>query len=150
MASTIPVINWQKSRGESIVNFWKGMLFRHSKRIKDYFEDAARVYALKGEEDAGCAAIVAAIVAGKKQRRSMIEELSKMAANVMQNYPDKMARESIAERILLLRREVRFCSGDRKGMKDKKEELAKINAEYLSCLNRGEPAIFKRKYPHLF
>ena len=126
------------------------MLFRHSKRIQDYFADAVRVYALKGEEDARCAAIVAAIVAGKKQRRSMIEELSKMASNVMQGYPDKMARESIAERILFLKREVQFGGGDRKGIKEKKEKLSKMNAEYLSCLKRGEPAIFKRKYPHLF
>jgi hypothetical protein len=126
------------------------MLFRHSKKIQDYFADAVRVYALKGEEDARCAALVAATVAGKKQRKSMIEELSKMASNVMLGYPDKMARESIAERILFLRREVELSSRDRKGMKEKKEKLSKINAEYLSCLKRGEPSIFKRKYPHLF
>ncbi len=150
MASTIPVINWQKSAGGSVVNFWKGMLFRHSKRIQDYFEDAVRVYALKGEEDAGCAAIVAAIVAGKKQRRSMIEELSKMASNVMQGHPGKMARQPIAERIIFLKRRVELGGGDRKGIKEEKEKLSKINAEYLSCLERGEPSIFKRKYPHLF
>jgi hypothetical protein len=126
------------------------MLFRHSKRINDYFADAVRVYALRGEEDAGCAAILAAIVARKKQRRSMIEQLSKMVSNVMQYYPDKMARESIAERILFVKREVEFSDGNRKDLKEEKEKLSKMNAEYLACLNREDPSIFKRTYPNLF
>ena len=132
------------------MNFWKNMLFGHSKTIHDYFADAVRVYALNGQEDARCAAIVSANFARKRQRRSMIEELSKMASNVMQGFPDRMARESIAERILFLKREVEFKGGDRKDRKEKKEKLSKINPEYLSCLKRGEPSIFKLKYPHLF
>jgi hypothetical protein len=127
----------------------RNLLFRHSKKIHDYFTDAVRVYALRGEEDARCAAIVAAKVAGKKQRQSMVESLSKMAANVRRNSLDRMARKSIADRILLIKEEVNFKAWRGTGFPEE-EELSKMNAEYLSCLNRADPTIFKRKYPKLF
>jgi hypothetical protein len=41
------------------------------------------------EEDARWAAVVAAKVAGKKQRKFMIDHLAQMASNVLKNYPNK-------------------------------------------------------------
>ena len=133
-----------------IVSFLKNVLFRPSKKINDYFVNAVRVYALRGEEDAGCAAIAAAKVVGKKQRLSMIEGLLKMASNVKRDYPYKNARKSIADRILFLKGEIENKDWDSRDLREEKEKLSKINAEYLSCLNRFDPSVFKRKYPNLF
>ena len=132
------------------VTLLKRLLFRHSEKINDYFADAVRVYALSGEEDACCAAIAAAKTAGKKQRQSMIASLSKMASNVMRNHPERIARKSIADRILLLKEALEFRGGEASGFKEGQEKLWKMNAEYLSCLNRADPSVFKRKYTHLF
>jgi hypothetical protein len=135
------------------MNRLKNLLFRTSRGINDYFADAVRIYALRGEEDARCAAIAAARIAGKKQRRSMIEELSKMVSNVMKNYPHRAARKSIADRILFLKEELENKGWDSRDLRDlrtAKENLSKINAEYLSCLNQSDSSVFKRKYPNLF
>jgi hypothetical protein len=129
--------------------FFRNFLFRHSRGIHEYFTDAVRIYALSGDEDARCAVIVAAKVAGKKQRQSMVESLSKMAGNVRRKPSERVAGKSIAERILGLMREVNFKDGGRKGLGGE-EMFSKMNGEYLSCLNRGDPSIFKRKYPGLF
>ena len=51
------------------MTFLKNFLFRHSKGVTEYFSDAVRIYAFKGEEDARWAAVVAAKVAGKKQNQ---------------------------------------------------------------------------------
>ena len=133
-----------------IVSFLKNVLFRPSKKINDYFVNAVRVYALRGEEDAGCAAIAAAKVVGKKQRLSMIEGLLKMASNVKKDYPYKIARKSIADRILFLKGEIEKKDWDSRDLREEKEKLSKINAEYLSCLDRFDPSVFQRKYPKLF
>jgi hypothetical protein len=124
--------------------------FRRSKKINEYFNNAVRVYALRGEEDAGYAAIAAARASGEKHKHPMIEELSKMASNVMKNYPDKIARKSIADRIIFLKREIENLRWDSNDLKEGKERLSKANAEYLSCLNRIDPSVFKQKHPNLF
>jgi hypothetical protein len=136
--------------GVLIVSLLRYLLFKHSKKINDYFFNAVRVYALRGEEDAGCAALIAAKVAGKNQRQSMIENLSKMASNVMKNFPDKNTRKSVADRILFLKGEVENKAWNSRDFREEKGKLSKINPEYLSCLNRSDPSVFKRKYPNLF
>ena len=63
------------------MTFLKNLLFRRSKRINDYFAVAVKVYILKGEEDARCAALASlasAKVAGEKQRKLMIENMGSM------------------------------------------------------------------------
>jgi hypothetical protein len=52
--------------------FLKDFLFRHSKGVTEYFSDVVRIYAFKRGEDARWAAVAAAKVAGKKQRKFMI------------------------------------------------------------------------------
>jgi hypothetical protein len=130
--------------------FWKSMLFRHSQSIRDYFADAVRVYILRGEEAARCAAIAAAKGAGKKQRQFMIESLSKMASNVMRNSPDKATRKSIADRILSLKDEVELKNGRAGDFKAEIEKLSRMNEEYLASFNRADSSVFKRKHPQLF
>ena len=132
------------------ITLLKGLLFRHSEKINDYFADAVRVYALSGEEEAYYAAIAAAKTAGKRQRQSMIASLSKMASNVMRNHPERIARKSIVDRILLLKEAVEVKDGEVCGFEEEQEKLSKMKAEYLSCLNRADSSVFKRKYPHLF
>jgi hypothetical protein len=130
--------------------FLKSLLFRHSKSIRDYFADAVRIYILRGEEAARCAAIAAAKGAGKKQRQFMIESLSKMALNVMRNSPDRVTRKSIADRILSLKDAVELKDGRAGDFKAEIEKLSKMNEEYLASFNRADPSVFKRKHPQLF
>ena len=130
--------------------FLKRLLFRHSKSIQNYFADAVRVYVLCGEEGARCAAIAAAKGAGKKQRQSMIESLSKMESNLTRNSRERHNHKGLADRILSLRDAVERLNGRADDFQEEKEKLAQMNEEYLACFNRADPSIFKRKYPHLF
>jgi len=127
--------------------FLKNLLFRHSKGVMDYFSDAVRIYAFKGEEDARWAAVVAAKVAGKKQRKFMIGHLAQMTSNVLKNYPSRPARKTLADRIVSLREQIESSNGNPRKAEDK---LLKLNEEYLYSLRHGDSAIFRRKHPQCF
>ncbi len=128
------------------MNFLRRLFTGHSRRINDFFAGAVKVYVLKGEEDARCAALAAAKGASKKQRRAMAALLAHMSANVARSYPDRAVRKAIADRLLFLKAEIEV-----KGRPEEEEKkLAEINEEYRFCLSRFDPTIFKRKYPSLF
>ena len=130
--------------------FLKNLLFRHSKGVMDYFSDAVRIYAFKAEEDARWAAVVAAKVAGKKQRKSMIGELSHMMSNVLKNYPNKPARKTLADRLLSLQEQIESGNGNSGDAREDEEKLLKLNEEYLSSLLCADSSIFRRKHPKCF
>lgn len=132
------------------MTFLKNLLFRHSKRINDYFADGVRVYVLKGEEDARCAALASAKVAGGKQRKLMIENLSEMASNVMRNFPDKQTRKSLTDRLLSIKQDIELKNWHLKDVREEKGKISKPISEYLSCLSQADPSVFRRKYPKLF
>jgi hypothetical protein len=94
-----------KIRGKVMFDL-QNLFGRRSQRIIDFFINAVRVYALKGEEDARCAAIAAVKGASKKQRRSMMESLFKMASNVTRNSPTQLALKPLAERLTLLKEDL--------------------------------------------
>lgn len=130
--------------------FLKDFLFRHSKGVTEYFSDAVRIYAFKGEEDARWAAIAAAKVAGKKQRKYMIVQLAQMASNVLKNYPHKPARKTLSDRILSLQGEIVPSNGNTRDSREAEEKLLQLNAEYLDSLRNADSSIFRRKYPNIF
>jgi hypothetical protein len=132
------------------MTFLKNFLFRHSKGVTEYFSDAVRVYAFKGDEDARWAALVAAKVAGKKQRKSMIEQLSHMMSNVLKNYPNKPARKTLADRLLSLREEIELRNGNPGDAREDEEKLLKLNEEYLYSLRHADSSVFRRKHPKCF
>ncbi len=125
-------------------------LFARQRKVQAFFESAVRVYALRGEEDAKCAALAAAKMAGRKQRQGMIEQLSKMSSNVLQHYPDKLLRKPIAERILFLKEDLASQQLSPENGREEKGKLQEANAEYLACLERGDPSVFARRHPKLF
>ena len=130
--------------------FLKNLIFRHSNGIMDYFSDAVRIYAFKTEEDARWAAVLAAKVAGKKQRKFMIDHLAQMASNVLKNYPNKPARKTLADRIVSLREEIESRNGNPRDAREVEEKLLKLNEEYLYSLRHGDSSIFRRKHPQCF
>ena len=138
------------SLGRRVMTFLKNLLFRHSKGITDYFSDALRVYAFQGEEDARWAAIVAARVAGKRQRKFMSDRLSRMMSNVLKHHPDKSTRKLMADRLSSLQQEIAPRNGGVKDAREEKEKLSRLNEEYMGCLHRADPSIFRRKYPKFF
>jgi hypothetical protein len=128
----------------------QNLFSRRSQRMIDFFINAVRVYALKGEEDARCAAIAAVKGASKKQRRSMMESVSKMASNVTRNGPTQLALKPLAQRLTLLKEDLMSKDWEARDFEKEKDRLSKLNEEYLSCLKRFDSSIFARKYPHLF
>jgi hypothetical protein len=130
--------------------FLKNLFFRHSKGVTDYFSDAVRIYAFKAEEDARWAAVVAAKVAGKKQRKFMIDHLAQMASNVLKNYPNKPARKTLADRIVSLREEIESSNGNPRDAREAEERLSKLNEEYVYSLRHGDSSVFRQKYPKCF
>ena len=115
-----------------------------------YFSNAARVYVLKEEEDARCAALAAAKIAGKRQRKTMLNLLSQMNANVLSRYPDKSARDLLSRRILSLIDDIESRDWDPADAHEEKDKLSRINAEYRACLDKVDPSIFMKKFPKLF
>jgi hypothetical protein len=130
--------------------FFKNFLFRHSKGVTEYFCDAVRIYAFKGEEDARWAAVVAAKMAGKKQRKSMVGKLTQMASNVLKNYPNKPVRKTLSRRILSLKEEIEAGNGSPADAREAEEKLLELNGEYLFSLRSADSSIFKRKHPKCF
>jgi hypothetical protein len=130
--------------------FLRNLIFRHSKGVMDYFSDAVRIYAFKAEEEARWAAVLAAKVAGKKQRKFMIDHLAQMSSNVLKNYPNKAARKTLADRIASLREEIESSNGNPRYAREIEEKLSKLNEEYLYSLRHGDTSIFRRKHPKCF
>ena len=133
-----------------IMTFFKILLFRHSKKIREFFADAVKVYVLTGKEDVRRAALASAKNAGKRQRKLMIEYLSNMTSNVMKNLPDRLTRKSLADRLLALKQDIESKNWEVNDAREEKEKIEKPSSEYLSCLGQADPSIFRRKYPELF
>lgn len=130
--------------------FLKNFLFRHSKEVTEFFTDAVRIYAFKGEEDARWAAVAAAKVAGKRQRKFMIGQLAQMASNVLKNYPNKPARKALADRLFFLKKEIESGNGNLQDAREAEEKLLELNGEYLFSLRSADSSIFRRKHPKCF
>ncbi len=132
------------------MTFLKNFLFRHSKGVTEYFSDAVRIYAFKGEEDARWAAVVAAKMAGKKQRKSMIDRLAQMNSNVLKNYPNKPTRKILVARISSLQDEIESKNRNPRYAVEAEKKLSELNGEYLYCLCQGDSTVFRRKHPQCF
>lgn len=132
------------------MTFLKNFLFRHSKGVTEYFSDAVRIYAFKGEEDARWAAVVAAKMAGKKQRKSMIDRLAQMNSNVLKNYPNKPTRKILVDRISSLQDEIESKNRNPRYAVEAEKKLSELNGEYLYCLCQGDSTVFRRKHPQCF
>ena len=128
----------------------RNLLGRRSQAMSEFFINAVRVYALKGEEDARCAAIAAAKAARKKQRKSMMASLSKMAENATRNGPAQDAFKALAYRLTLLKKDLTSKDWKARDFEKEKDRLSQLNEEYLSCLKRFDSSVFSRKYPQLF
>jgi hypothetical protein len=132
------------------MGFLKNFLFRHSKGVTDYFSDAVKIYAFRGEEDARWAAVAAAKMAGKKQKKLMIDQLSHMMNNVLKNYPNKPARKILVDRILSLQEEIESRNRNPRYALEAEKKLLELNGEYLYSLCHGDTTIFRRKHPKCF
>lgn len=134
----------------ALLSFFRKWFFGRSKKIHDFFIGATRVYILKGEEDARCAAVAAAGMATRKQRIAMTKELEKIASNILKSYPDKSQRKPLADRVLSVKGAIESFAAGRNGSVEENNKLSILNREYLSCLNEGDPSVFCRRYPKLF
>ncbi len=130
------------------MGFWNSILFRRSRKIHEFFTNAIRVYTLRGEEDARCAALAAAKRATPRQRNLMVKELSKMASSLLRTYHHGDHRKTLADRLFPLIDIIKSNGSGATG--EDEEKLSKLNREYLSCLHELDSTIFYRKYPELF
>ncbi len=124
--------------------------FRGSEKYHEFFTRATRVYILRGEEDARCAAVAAAKMVTGKQRIALTRELENVAANISQSYPDKSQRKMLVGRVLSLKETIASFAPRENGDGEEKKKLSILNREYFSCLNEGDPSVFRRRYPKLF
>ena len=133
-----------------LLPFLEKWFFRRAKKNHEYFTSATRVYVLNGEEDARCAAVAAAGIATRKQRKAMTKELENIASNVKESYPDKNKRKILADRVLSLKETIESFAARRDNDGEEKKKLSAVNKEYFSCLNEGDPSVFCRRHPKLF
>ncbi len=124
--------------------------FRRSEKIHEFFTGATRVYILKGEEDARCAAVAAAKMVRDKQRKALTRQLENVASNISQSYPDKSQRKILVGRVLSLKETIESLAARQNSDGEEKKKLSILNTEYFSCLNAGDPSVFCRRYPKLF
>jgi len=129
---------------------WKS----HAKRLNQYFCNAVRVYALTNEENARIALVTTAKVAAKKQRASMVKYLQSMAADIKKmDISDAELRshtDKFVESALELAEEIASKEWTESDIIKQKEELGRLNPEYLTALDKADPAIFAQKHPRLF
>jgi len=128
-----------------LLSFLRKWLFSRSERIHEFFAGAIRVFILKGEEDARCAAVAAAEMAAGTQRKAMIKELENIAANILQSYPDKSRRKILADRVFLLKETIESLAIRQSSDLEEKKKLSLLNEEYFSCLKDGDPSVFCRR-----
>ncbi len=133
-----------------LLSFFRKRLFGRSEKIHEFFTSATRVYILKGEEDARCAALAAAEIVTDKQRKAMKRDLEKIASNISQSYPDKSQRKILVARVLSLKETIESFMAGRSSDVEEKKRLSIMNKDYFSCLNEGDPSVFCRRYPKLF
>jgi hypothetical protein len=126
------------------------LFFKRADKIHGFFYGAVRVYILKGEEDARCAAVAAAEMATGKQRKTMVRELDNMAANIIKSYPDKSQRKPLADRVFSLKGTIESMAARGGSRGEEKKNLSILNREYFSCLTQGDSSVFWRRYPKLF
>ena len=124
------------------------------KQIYAYFSAAVRVYALTDDEDARIAILTAAKVSAKKLRGSMVKYLQTMASDIknmseidskVKPHTDKFVESSIE-----LAEEISSREWTVNDINTQKEELGKVNSEYLVALDKADPSIFSKKHPQLF
>ncbi|TSC72622.1 MAG: hypothetical protein G01um101438_339 [Parcubacteria group bacterium Gr01-1014_38] len=123
-------------------------MFRHGGRITKYFENAVTVYIWLGEEDARIAAVTAAKVAAKRQRKLMAGYL-KLHAELSEISIIPEAQESI-QTLRELIDDIEAKEWSIRDIMKAKDKLEASNPEYLRALNRADSGIFPRKYPRLF
>ena len=125
-----------------------------SKRINDYFCNAVKVYAFTGSQDARIAAVAAAKVAAGAQRDSMVAYLRGMASDLKLMSESEVEFKPIAvqfvEAAAELEKEISIKDWTISDIRAQKEELGKADPDYLNALNKGDPFVFLRKFPHLF
>jgi hypothetical protein len=125
-----------------------------AKRINDYFCNAVRVYAFTGAQDAGIAALAAAKVAAGTQRNSMVAYLRGIASDVQDMSESEPELRPIADQFVEaashLEKDITVKDWKISDIREQKVELGKANLDYLNALNKTDPSVFERKFPHLF
>jgi hypothetical protein len=123
-------------------------LLSHADRINDYFRNAVRVWIFAHEESARKASLSAAKVAADLQRQSMVNYLLGMSTDLSKEMGDEAApicrllKELVSD-ICEKDWTVADATFDR-------VELAKMDKEFADALDRADPRIFEKRYPHLF
>ena len=108
----------------------------------------------KGDaEDARMAIVTAAKSAAKKQRHSMVRYLQSMAADLEKVSPEPESKpyvDSFIRSSKELAEEISSKEWEKNDIESQKEELGKINPDYLTALENADPTIFTEKHPQLF
>jgi hypothetical protein len=118
--------------------------------INDYFVNAVHAWIWGIYKEAKVAALAAAKVASKEQRKSMLDHLNRMASRLQKNYPEdpKMRRHS--KRLLNLYKEIADRDWTVLDADEEKQRLHECKPELLEALNKADANIFVRLYPILF
>ena len=125
--------------GAILLGLFAFFIFRgksKAKRINDYFSNAIRVYALTEEEDARIAILIAAKVAAKKQRDSMVKYLQSMASEMEKVSKEKAETKSHVDKFIKsskdLVEEITLREWSANDIINQKKELENINKQYVS------------------
>jgi ribonuclease HII len=113
-----------------------------------------RVYALTNNDDARIAIITSAKIAAKRQRSSMIKYLQRMVTEIKKKYENDTELEHVTDNFVQssieLVEEISSKAWTISDINKQKEELGKVNSEYLVALEKADPTIFAKKHPQLF
>lgn len=120
----------------------------HADRVNDYFANAVRVWAFAGDEAAHEAALTAAKVAGKLQRRSMVDYLLGLSDDISRELGAEA--ESTCNQLKVLGREICEKDWGLAHVFRAKLALAKVDRGYAKALDRADPNVFARRWPELF
>ena len=126
-----------------------------SKKVNLYFAKAVDVFVFLGESDAKTAALTAAAVAERTQRKGLVNYL-KVYSIEISNYQIKnlkvinpITEVIYKDRIKSLIKEITRKDWTMLDIFRWKAVLGEVNQDYLKALNEFDPTIFEKKYPDL-
>jgi len=121
----------------------------HGRRITIYFIIAANIYIWLNKKDAYFAALTSAKVASPKQRMLMTTELEKQEQSLLSIINTAPELRDSLERIQSMKINILEKEWSVSDIIVAKNELKKINPDYLKALEKADISIFKRCYPKL-
>lgn len=119
-------------------------------KVTQYFENAVRAYLWADDAPAGLAALASAKTAAPAQRGILLAHLMQLAGQLSSLIEQVPELSDYKVRLDRLAQEIAAKDWTSRDAEAAKHELGEASPQYLSALNKFDPAVFASRHPALF